>query len=159
MKLYRFNLTSRKNFLRAIQYVARETSRLMQRTIGRELPITYLTIFAHRHEEYERLVAFATELGKPEETNNGLRFNLKEPIRTRSGDLKRLRIRKPDPYRTQVGCADYDVGDYTDFRDKHLAKHPYNVRLIERPGYSMLEFHDPDFDVFAYVMSISDRPL
>lgn len=159
MKLYRFNLTSKKNLLRAIRYVARESSRLIQQTTGRKLQVTYLTIFAHRVEEYERLIAFATELGKPEETNNGLRFNLKEPIRTRSGDLKKLRIRKPDPYRTQVGCADYDVGDYTEFRDKYLASRPDNVRLIERPGYSMLEFHDPDFDVFAYVFSVSDRPL
>lgn len=159
MKLYRFNLTKKKNLLRAIRYVANETSRLIERTIGRELPITYLTIFAHRQEEYERLITFATELGKPEETKNGLRFNLTEPIRTRSGSLKKLRIRKPDPYRTQVGCADYDVGDYTDFRDKQLEKHPYNVRLVERQGHSMLEFHNPDFDVFAYVFSVSDRPL
>jgi hypothetical protein len=159
MKLYRFNLKSKKTLLRAIDYVARETSTLIERTIGRELPITYLTIFAHREEEYERLIGFATELGKSEETKNGLRFNLYKPIRTRAGMLKRIRIRKPDPYRTQVGCADYDVGDYTDFRDKYLATRPYNVRLIERDGHSMLEFHDPDFDVFAYVFSVSDRPL
>lgn len=159
MKLYRFNLNSKKTLLRAIAYTAHQTSTLIERTIGRKLPITYLTIFAHRPEEYEKLIAFAGELGKPEETNNGLRFNLKTPIRTRAGMLKRIRIRKPDPYRTQVGCADYDVGDYTDFRDKYLATRPDNVRLIERPGYSMLEFHDPDFDVFAYVFSVSDRPL
>lgn len=159
MRLYRFNLTKKKNLVRAIDYTAHKTSKLIERTIGKKLPITYLTIFAHRPKEYEKLIEFATELGKPEETKNGLRFNLYKPIRTRAGYLKRLRIRKPDPYRTQVGTADYDVGDYTDFRDKHLEKHPDNVRLIERQGHSMLEFHDPGFDVFAYVFSVSDRPL
>lgn len=159
MKLYRFNLTKKKNLLRAIDYVAMKTSSLLKHVIGRELPITYLTIFAHRPEEYERLIKFASELGKPEETKNGLRFNLKEPIRTRAGYLKKIRIRKPDPYRTQVGCADFDVGDYTEFRDKYLLKRPDNVRLIERKGHSLLEFHDPNYDVFAYVFSVSDRPL
>lgn len=159
MRLYRFNLKSKKTLLRAIDYTAHKTSRLIERTIGRKLPITYLTIFAHRQDEYDRLISFANELGKPEETKHGLRFHLYDPIRTRAGYLKKLRIRKPDPYRTQVGCADFDVGDYTDFRDKYLLKRPYNVRLIERNGHSMLEFHDPSFDVFAYVFSVSDRPL
>jgi hypothetical protein len=97
-------------------------------------------------------------MGKAEDVEDGVRFILKKPIMTRSGPLKRVRLRRPDPYRAHVGAGDFTVGDYTDFRDAELAQKPGNIRMIQRDGYQLMEFHDPDFDVFAYVPSISGRP-
>ncbi len=68
-------------------------------------------------------------------------------------ELSLLRIRKPDPYRMQVGCNDFKVPDYHDFKRKYLDKNQSNLRLIERPEYEMVEFYDPDYDVLAYVVS------
>ena len=81
-------------------------------------------------------------------------FALKNPIKTDGGDIVKIRIRKPDPYRSQIGCADLEVEDYAKFKAEQLSRHTDNLRLIERPQYEMLEFFDFDLnDVLAYVVS------
>lgn len=142
---------------RAIRYVAARSRTLIKRIAGRSLKISYLTLYTHRPQEYERLYAFMSELGKPEEVLDGTKFTLKVPLRTGAGPLKRVRIRRPDPYRAHVGAADFDVGDYTDFRDAEMEQNQGDIRLIQREGYEIMEFHHPDFDIFAYVPSISSR--
>ncbi len=143
---------------KAIKYVAARSRTLIERITHRSLAISYLTLYTHREEDFVRLCTFMSELGKPVDVEDGIRFVLKSPIKTRSGPLKRVRIRKPDPYLAHVGAGDFTVGDYTDFRDAELAQNPGNIRMIQRDGYQMMEFHDASFDVFAYVPSISGRP-
>ncbi len=144
--------------LRAIKYVATRGRTLIQRITGRDLRISYLTLYTHRPGEYERLCGYMAELGKAEPVPHGTRFILKKPIRTRAGPLKRVRIRERDPHRAHMGSADFDVGDYTDFRDAERKQNPDYINMIGRDGYELMEFNHPDFDVFAYVPSISGRP-
>jgi hypothetical protein len=57
MKLYRFSpIHSGAELKDAIRYVAEQEVRLVNKIIGRDLIISYLTIFAHYEDEYERLV-------------------------------------------------------------------------------------------------------
>ncbi|MBI2232344.1 MAG: hypothetical protein HYU56_00315 [Candidatus Aenigmarchaeota archaeon] len=84
--------------------------------------------------------------------NNGLRVRLKKPINVSGHSILFLRIRKPDPYRMQVGCNDFVVENYKTFKKGYLTKHTQNLRLIERPEYEMIEFFHPDFDVLAYIV-------
>lgn len=147
-------IRSKEDIITIVRVIAEKVECLVSRTIGRELPITYLTIFSHHPHEYNRFVEWTSELGTKSEANNGVRFALKEPIQTAGGAVKSIRIRQPDPYRSQIGCADVRVEDYKKFEAEELPKHPDNLRLIERPEYGMIEFFDFDAnDVLVYVLS------
>lgn len=154
MRLYRFSpIVNEKQLIRAVKYVAIQTTRLSKKAIGKTLPISSLTIFAHYPSEYEKLVKLLYKLGKLHDENNGPRVILRKPIDVKNHIIKYLRIRKPDPYRMQVGCNDFDVEDYRAFKNKHLKIRSQKLCLIKRPDYEMIEFFDPDFDVLAYVVS------
>ncbi len=145
---------SKEDVIKMVQVIAEKVERLVSGTVGRELPITYLTIFSHHPHEYNRFVEWASELGIKSEVNNGVRFALNEPIQTAGGAIKSVRIRKPDPYRSQIGCADVRVEDYSQFKSEEVPKYAENLRLIERPEYDMIEFFDFNCnDVLAYVLS------
>ena len=152
-KPYRFSpIQGKDQLIEAVQYVAMQTSKLVEKIIGKVLPITYLTIFSHSQPEYETLVKILATMGTPYSANNGLRATLSTPIVAGKNSINHLRIRKPDPERPQVGCNDFGV-DYESFKNQYLAAHPENLRLIKRPEYEMIEFFDPSFDVLAYVVS------
>jgi len=154
MQLYRFSpIQDREQLNKAVVYVATKTSELCGRIIGQTLPITSLTIFAHYLEEYEHLIKILNELGTYYNENNGLRIVLNTQIKIGNNTITHLRIRKPDPYRMQVGCNDFYVENYSEFKKQYLTTHPNNLRLINRAEYEMIEFFDPDFDVLAYVLS------
>lgn len=147
-------LGSKEDIIKIVEVIAQKVESLVQHTIGHELPITYVTIFSHYPHEYNRFVEWASELGTKSEANNGVKFTLKEPIQTVGGTVTSIRVRQPDPYRSQIGCADVQVENYTSFKAKELSKYPDNLRLIERPEYEMVEFFDFDAnDVLAYVVS------
>jgi len=154
MQLYRFSpIRDEKQLREAIIYVAEKTSELSKKTIGKVLPIKSLTIFSHYPDEFEKLSEMAKTIGDFVNENNGPRVALREPIKVGENTIIHLRIRKPDPYRMQVGCNDFEVEDYNTFKNEYLSKYPNNLRLIERKDYEMIEFLDPDFDVLAYVVS------
>jgi hypothetical protein len=154
MKLYRFSpIQNEAQLKQAVVYVATETPELAKKIIGRRLPISSLTIFSHYPEEFENLQKIILSLGKLYNKNNGPRVTLREPIKVGDNMIQYLRVRKPDSYRMQVGCCDFEVEDYVDFEKQYLSKHGQNLRLIDRPDYQMIEFFDPDFDVLAYVVS------
>lgn len=153
MKLYRFSpIETKEELFKAVNYVAMQSTKLCQKITGETLPITYLTICAHYLDEYDELIKIASTLGEVVDANNGIAVMPLKPIKTAGHTVPKLRIRKPDPYRTQVGCNDFDPGNYQDFKQKYVAVNPNNLRVIERPDYEMIEFYDPDFDVFSYVV-------
>ena len=136
----------------AISYVIQQEAHLAAKAVADVLPITYLTIFAHYPDEYDRLVGFIQAWGEVSEANNGVKVKLQQSITEQDQNINELRIRKPDPYRMQVGCCDFGVDNYYVFKDSHLANNR-NLRLIERPEYEMIEFFDPELDVLAYIVS------
>jgi hypothetical protein len=151
--LYHFSpISSKKELFDAVDYVIEQSLLLSQKVINQELPIDYLTVFAHYEAEYDKLVEIVKELGELSEANNGIKVALNEKITNRGQNIGHLRIRQPDPYRAQVGCCDFSVQNYKDFKQTHLSGNK-NLRLIQRPNYEMIEFFDPDFDVLAYIVS------
>lgn len=154
MQLYRFSpIKDEKQLREAVVYVADKTSELARKIIGKPLPISSLTIFAHYHDEFKNLSKIVQTLGNFVNENNGPRVVLHEPIKVGENMITHLRVRKPDPYRMQVGCNDFDVSDYDTFKNEHLPKHPDNLRLIKRVDYEMIEFFSPDYDILAYIVS------
>jgi len=152
--LYRYSpIETKDNFLEAVQYVAKNTTELCKKVTETSYPISSLTVFSHYPDEFELLKKILLGLGEKVSENNGPFVKLKKPIQFNNSEISLVRIRKPDPYRLHVGCNDFKVLNYDEFKRTFLSKHPDNLRLIERPKYEMIEFFDPDYDVLAYVLS------
>ena len=146
------SIKNQKELVEVIKYVASETSKMAEKIVGRTFPIKSLTVFAHSQSEFELLNEILAKIGKPYNYNNGPRVELYEPIEVGENFITHLRIRKPDPERPQVGCNDFET-DYGDFKSEYLSKHANNLNLIKRPEYEMIELHDKEFDILAYVVS------
>lgn len=151
--------------LDAVGYVAKEATKMLFRSQGYTLPIKYVTLFAHYDSEYDELIKLSTELGTQSVTNNGVKTLLTNPIEVLAMKLdvngqredvthlvESIRIRKPDPYRMQVGCCDFEYNsDYEWLAGTETIANS-RVRRILRKDLDMVEFHDPDFDVLGYVV-------
>lgn len=166
-KLYRFSpITSEQAMLEAVEYIAIEATRMLFREMGTNQQIKHVTIFAHYWDEYNELVQLTSQLGTQTEANNGIRTRLTKNIdvftmklETNSGvidvteSIESIRIRKPDPYRMQVGCCDFEYdGEYLWLATTETVGRA-NMRRIERDDIDMVEFSDPDIDVLAYVVN------
>lgn len=139
--------------MKAVKYVIKQNTILCKKITGKTLSISSVTIFSHYQDEYYKLIKILHKVGKLHGENNGPRVILNKPVQFAGCRILYLRIRKPDPYRMQVGCNDFDIASYEKFKIAYLTKKNKNLRLIERQEYEMIEFFDPDFDVLAYIVS------
>ncbi|MBI4094702.1 MAG: hypothetical protein HY435_00725 [Candidatus Liptonbacteria bacterium] len=144
-----------KEFKTLIQIIVAEAAKLRDaRTTEHQAPVNYACVFSQSDEEYELLLTVAKQLGKAvQETAMGPVFYI-EPLDTVAGDLRLVKIRKPDPKRTERGDADFTVTDYLTFKKTYFGKPGF--RIIERPNMEMIELADPGFNVLAY---FSNPPL
>lgn len=153
--LYKFSpIHNEPELLDAITYIAQEATKLAYEITGDTYKISSLTVFSHYPNEFEELKQLLLKLGEIKTENNGPYITLHKPLHLPHNELHFLRVRKPDPYRMQVGCCDFDIRDYKKFKDELVDKRD-GLRAIERPEYEMIEFYNPDYDVLAYVVSKS----
>jgi putative ubiquitin-RnfH superfamily antitoxin RatB of RatAB toxin-antitoxin module len=138
--------------IESVRFVVAESSAMSMAILNETFPITSVTIFSHSDSEFEILKGLLQQLGKPFNFNNGPRVELYKPIIFGPHQITHLRIRQPDAERPQIGCNDFDT-DYAGFKEKYITLHPENLSLITRPEYEMIEFHHPEFNVLAYVVS------
>jgi hypothetical protein len=154
MELFRFSPIGDEQTLReAILYIAETTKKLSEKIIGESFPISSLTIFSHYDDEFEKLKTILLSWGNQFTENNGPFVKLTNPISLFDTDVEKIRIRKPDVQRPQVGCNDFLMSDYQTFKKDVLPAHPNNLRLIVHPDYEMIEFYDSIFDVLAYIVN------
>ena len=144
-----------KEFKTLIQIIVAEASKLRDtRTTEHKTPVNYACVFSQNEQEYESLLAIAGQLGKVvQETAMGPVFYI-EPLNTVAGNLRLVKIRKPDLKRTERGDADFTITDYPTFKKTYLGKPGFG--LIERPNMEMIELADPAFTVLVY---FSNPPL
>ena len=110
--------------------------------------VNYACIFPHSESEYDDFFAIANSIGTvAKETPTGMLF-LVDPIDTVSGNLRLVKVRKPDPTRTERGDADFTVVDYDSFKSEILKLG--GTQLIERPGMEMIELMEDGADVRVY---------
>ena len=65
-----------------------------------------------------------------------------------------LYIRRPDPYRAQVGDVDFELpeNEYEVLKQSLLSGQSIvGARLFERPDLDMIELYHPDVDALGYV--------
>lgn len=154
-KFYHFSpMTTAEDLSEAARYIATMTTQLCKKITGSSFPIPDITVFSHYSEEFEKLKKIVQTLGSFVKENNGPFVKLREPLRVVGSEISLLRVRHPDPYRSQVGCNDFQVPDYDAFKHTYLTeKYQHNVRVFQRPEYEMIELFDPEYDVLAYVLS------
>lgn len=162
MKLYRYSpIENKEQLFEAIRHIIIACHKLCKQSFGKYLPNAgNVGIFCHYENEYKTLTALRQELTEASDNFNQKYFRLHEPITVPAIDnvpattYTYLYIRKPDPYRAQVGDLDFYLKpeDYVAIKnDLQNNKSIKGARIFSRPELDMIELYDPDVDVLAYV--------
>lgn len=116
--------------------------------------VNYACVFPQSQAEYDEYYALANALGTTaKETATGKLFMI-DPIETVAGILRLVKVRIPDPTRTERGDADFTVRNYDEF--KAIALQQSGTKLIERETMEMIELMEEGSDVRVY---FSNPPL
>lgn len=164
MKLYRFSpITSKTSLEECIRYVHEACHRLCYKHFGEYLPVSSnIGVFCHYQDEFAYLTKLREELTDSNIHYNNKYFKLHEPIHIPAKNgipaatYKYLYIRKPDPYRPQVGDVDFvleptrhkalaDTLDTEEFKN--------DARMFGRLAENMIELWNPDYDVASYIVT------
>ncbi|HAH04408.1 MAG: hypothetical protein UV78_C0008G0017 [Parcubacteria group bacterium GW2011_GWA2_43_17] len=106
----------------------------------------WVCVFAQSDDEYQQLLTEAKKLGDIfEETANGPKFLLNQPI---AGTVRILKIRQPDPDKTERGDADFTISDYKAFKKEQAGQ--ANFKIIPKDNFEMMELMEPGATVRAY---------
>lgn len=162
MKLYRFSpIQNEEELLEAIKHTHFECYKLCKQSFGYSLPNAgNIGVFCHYDDEYDRLIEIRKKLTEASDNVNQKYFRLYEPIVVPAqGDVPEttythLYIRKPDPYRSQVGDVDFflEHSEYKELKTSLLAgKKIKGARVFDRQDLDMVELYDPDSDALGYV--------
>lgn len=138
-----------------LEYIIPKTLELNRVHIPDEsVRVNYSAIFCQSETEYEELNREAARLGDvAEDTPTGPLYKFHKPLQTVSGPLWLLKVRKPDPSRSERGDADFTLKDYNSFKVKYL-KDTEHFKLIDRGKFEMIELKDSKFDVRCYFSNI-----
>ena len=140
---------NQKKFLNFVKEIVEKSNNLKNKyTDETDAYVNYACIFPQTDKEYDKYFKLASNLGKiVMETKTGPLFQI-QPLKTVSGLLQVLKVRKPDPTRTELGDADFTVSDYPKFKETYLDKEEF--KLIERPNMEMIELREDSCDVLVY---------
>jgi hypothetical protein len=136
-------------FITYVQRVVEDATKLKDiYTDKKNITVGYACIFAQNNVEFEEFKTLSEQIGKIIKTTaTGPVFQI-SPLSTVSGDLRVLKIRLPDPTRPERGDADFNIEDYTTF--KNAFKDKVGFKIIHRDTFEMIELMIPDFDVRVY---------
>jgi hypothetical protein len=154
MQLYRFSpLKNSQECTEALEFIHHKLRELSELVLEEKLPINTLKIFAHYPDEYDFLRSWANEIGVAENDNSTTSYYVKvtQQFTVNGESIEYVGIRVPDPYRSQVGCGDFVVPNYEEFKSKYLGHSAY-IREVKHPNYQMLELFHPDIDVLGYIV-------
>ena len=162
MRLYRFSpIENEEQLQKAIEHIHFECYKLCKHSLGKYLPNAgNIGIFCHYDDEYEQLVVMRKQITKPDNDPDRKYFELLKPIVIPAKDdipettYTHLYIRRPDPYRAQVGDIDFylEQDAYDKLKQEMLTgKKVPGARVFDRPDLDMIELCDPDVDALGYV--------
>jgi len=129
--------------------VDKSLSLVIKYTEYKYLPVNYACIFGHTESEYTELNVTASQLGeKIKETYSGPIYKIKH-ISTKAGELKLLKIRKPDPKKKgNAGYANFTLPDFDKFKEDNLNKP--NYKLFHREDYEIIGLYVENSDVWIF---------
>lgn len=113
-----------------------------------QVHVSYCAFFSQSQEEYDELNEQVKLFGRiANDTPTGPVYVI-NPIETVAGQLRVLKVRRPDPTRPERGDADFAIQDYSSFKENYLKKAGF--KLIVREKFEMIELMDSEFNVRAY---------
>ncbi len=163
MKLYRFSpIKDKTELLEAIQHMHFACFELCKQSFGKYLPVAgNIGVFCHYEDEYKFLTELRKEIANESENWNQKYYRLLEPIVIPArGEVPEaiytyLYIRRPDPYRAQIGDIDFVLGEekYKELKNSLLkGEKVKGARIFERPELDMVELYDSGIDSLAYIV-------
>lgn len=148
--------------MNAIEHIHFGCHELCKESTGIYLPVAgTIGIFCHYEEEYDLLTQLQSKLVDFDQSVNGKYFRLHHPfVIPAKGDIPEavytnFYIRKPDPYRHQVGDLDFYLkpNEFAQMKKSLLEGTLLKgTRVIpNRPDLDLIELFDPDVDVLGYI--------
>lgn len=162
MSLYTFSpIQTKDQLLEAIKFTHFACYQLCQQAFGQYFANSgNMGIFCQYDDEYERLTEWRKEMTEASDSYLQKYFRLHKPIVIPAqGDVPEttytfLYIRRPDPYRHQVGDVDFYIPEdqYRQLKQEMLdGKVVPGARVFDRPDLDMIELYNPDIDALGYV--------
>ena len=141
---------SQLEFIDLITEIVKNAKALKDKyTEEKDAPVNYVCIFCQSEKEFDFLQKTALSLGDIlDQTYSGPLILLHTPIKTVSGNVRIIKIRKPDPQRPCRGDADFTVKNFEEFKKQVLDKKYFS--LIKRPKFEMIELYVPGENVRVY---------
>ena len=125
-KLYRFSpIKDVETVDKVFQYLTLELEKLSLKIFKEKFPIDTLKIFAHYPEEYDFLYSLISKMGTKSDYSSDTSFYVNVDKKIKGYQIKLLGLRIVDPYRMQVGCGDYEVGNFQEIKEKNLSSTIY----------------------------------
>jgi len=140
------------NLISTINYIVSRSNELKNKfTDASSSPVEFACIFCQNEKEYKELTESIGKIGKIVETTpSGFTYLLDEPIKTTAGQLRLIKIRKPD-FRKERGDADFNT-DYNKFKNKYQKVSRFE--LVKYESFEMLRLSDSSFDIMACFSNI-----
>jgi hypothetical protein len=150
MKLYRFSpIKDEDSLFEVYEYITGELEKLSNKLFSEALPITTLKVFPHYPDEYKFLYKIVSNMGSAASFNSKTSYYATVKKKMKGYDINYLGVRIVDPYRLHVGCGDYEIDNYDEFKQKYLSKSPF---VREFQDKDMIEVWHPEFDILGYVI-------
>ena len=162
MKLYRFSpISSSEELVSALTHIHWECMKLCFSSFWEYFPVAgNIGIFCHFEEEYNFLKGIQREICDMKTSVFWKYYTLKNPILIPEYNgipewrYTHLYIRKPDPYRAQVGDTDFLI-QTLEYQKYKKSLQEWNLipwaRIFPRADLDMIELFHPESDVLWYV--------
>ena len=110
--------------------------------------VDYASIYAQSPEEFSEIAAELQQNGSVViERPSGNYYMLNEPLETPAGVIRHCRVRLFDTDHPERGYADFEVTNYSAFKEKYSSKPYFSVLNSDK---EMIELRDPAYNVRAY---------
>lgn len=169
MKLYRFSpIVNKAQLLKAVKYTHFACHKLCKQSFGKYLPVAGdIGIFCHYDKEYKFLTKLREKLTDSRDSFNQRYFRLHKPIvipakgKIPKTEYTFLYIRRPDPYRHQVGDVDFflEQDKHSKLKNSLIKENKLKgARVYQSTELNMIELYNPDIDALAYICTWKMKP-
>lgn len=119
----------------------------------KDLIVGSISIYTQSREEMGWFSERMDSIGKKLQASPaGLVYQLKKPIKTKSGLLSFVTIASPVQSRTQRGYVIFEIKDYALFKSSHLDN--AQLQLSSLNSIEVMKLTDERFNIFVYVQAV-----
>lgn len=147
--LYKFSPIENEPALQEVwNYLTTQLEKLSIEVVGEALPINTLKVFPHYPYEYDYLYQLILSKGPKAAFSSEKNLYVEVKMNVQDYLIEYLGVRVTDPNKPQVGCGDYEIDYFDQFKSERLNTSPYLREVRE----DMIEIWHPDYDVLGYVV-------